>query len=76
MTTPMLEVLGLQMHFPLKRSSLGRLQGQNTEAIRAVDGVHFALNSGTGKSILLARDGQLERRRRVWDLLEAVACES
>jgi oligopeptide/dipeptide ABC transporter ATP-binding protein len=60
--TTILEVRGLQMHFPLKRSLLARLRGQNAEAIRAVDGVDFVLHrgesvglvgeSGCGKSTL------------------------
>jgi oligopeptide/dipeptide ABC transporter ATP-binding protein len=58
----MLEVRGLQKHFPLKRSLPARLRGQTVEAIRAVDGVDFVIHrgdsvglvgeSGCGKSTL------------------------
>jgi peptide/nickel transport system ATP-binding protein len=41
-----LEVRDLQMHFPLKRSLLARLRGQEAEAIRAVDGVDLTIQGG------------------------------
>jgi oligopeptide transport system ATP-binding protein len=59
---PVLEVRGLEMHFPLKRSGLSVVRGQETESVRAVDGVDFAIargeavglvgESGCGKSTL------------------------
>jgi oligopeptide transport system ATP-binding protein len=59
---PVLEVNGLEMHFPLRRSPLAIVRRQPIEAVRAVDGVSFALargesvglvgESGCGKSTL------------------------
>jgi oligopeptide transport system ATP-binding protein len=59
---PVLEVSGLEMYFPLRRSSLSIVRGKRTEAVRAVDGVNFAIErgeavglvgeSGCGKSTL------------------------
>jgi oligopeptide transport system ATP-binding protein len=61
-TVPVLEVRGLEMHFPLKRSGLSVVRGQATESVRAVDGVNFTIargeavglvgESGCGKSTL------------------------
>jgi oligopeptide transport system ATP-binding protein len=61
-TTPVLEVSGLEMHFPLRRSSLSIVRRQPAESVRAVDGVNFAIargesvglvgESGCGKSTL------------------------
>ena len=57
-----LEVRGLQMHFPLRRSPLALVRRQHAEAVKAVDGVDFAImrgesvglvgESGCGKSTL------------------------
>jgi len=59
---PVLEVSGLEMHFPLRRSGLSAVRGQPIEAVRAVDGVDFTIargesvglvgESGCGKSTL------------------------
>ncbi len=46
MTVPILEVRGLQMHFPLKRSVLAHMRGEDGDAIRAVDGVDLVINAG------------------------------
>ncbi len=61
-TPPVLEVKGLEMHFPLRRSSSAILHRRATEVVRAVDGVDFAIargeavglvgESGCGKSTL------------------------
>lgn len=62
MTMPMVEVRGLQMHFPLKRPLLAGMSGRKPTAIRAVDGVDLLIRrgesvglvgeSGCGKSTL------------------------
>ncbi len=62
MTAPMIEVRGLQMHFPLKRARLGRAGTGKAAAVRAVDGVDLLIErgesvglvgeSGCGKSTL------------------------
>ena len=62
MTAPMIEVRGLQMHFPLKRAGLGRVGTGKGAAVRAVDGVDLVVErgesvglvgeSGCGKSTL------------------------
>jgi oligopeptide transport system ATP-binding protein len=62
MTTPMIEVRGLQMHFPIKRSLLASVSGRNPGAVRAVDGIDLIIRrgesvglvgeSGCGKSTL------------------------
>ena len=41
-----LEVRGLQMHFPLRRSRLPAVRRQPIEAVRAVDGVDFTIMRG------------------------------
>src|SRR5215467_293531 len=74
MTMPILEVRGLQMHFPLKRSSLTRLRGRKADAIRAVDGVDFTLN--TGESVGLVGEsgcGKSTLGRCITGLLEPTA---
>ncbi|MGH7419821.1 MAG: ATP-binding cassette domain-containing protein, partial [Candidatus Rokuibacteriota bacterium] len=44
---PLLEVRDLVKHFPLQRSGLARLlPGQPARAVRAVDGVSFAIQPG------------------------------
>lgn len=62
MTVPILDVRGLQMHFPLKRSLLAYVRREGGDAIRAVDGVDLVIHaresvglvgeSGCGKSTL------------------------
>lgn len=62
MTVPVLDVRGLQMHFPLKRSFLAYMRREGEDAIRAVDGVDLLIHaresvglvgeSGCGKSTL------------------------
>jgi oligopeptide/dipeptide ABC transporter ATP-binding protein len=42
MTAPLLQVTGLEKHFPLRRGLFGRVSG----AVRAVDGVDFTLEAG------------------------------
>jgi oligopeptide transport system ATP-binding protein len=59
---PVLEVRGLEMRFPIRRSSLSVFRGKPAEATRAVDGVNFTIErgesvglvgeSGCGKSTL------------------------
>jgi peptide/nickel transport system ATP-binding protein len=46
--TPLLEVNNLKMHFPLRRGLLQRQVG----AVKAVDGVSFALNAGETLSLV------------------------
>lgn len=46
MTTPVIEVRGLEMHFPLKRPMLGAMSGRKAEAIRAVDGIDLVIERG------------------------------
>jgi oligopeptide/dipeptide ABC transporter ATP-binding protein len=43
---PILEVDGLIKHFPLRRGLIGALTGAPPRAVRAVDGVSFALGRG------------------------------
>ncbi len=60
--TPVLEVRGLEMYFPLRRSSLSIVRRKPAESVRAVDGVNFTIErgesvglvgeSGCGKSTL------------------------
>ena len=59
---PVLEVRGLEMHFPLRRTGFSAVRGQDIESVRAVDGVDFTIargeavglvgESGCGKSTL------------------------
>jgi len=42
MTSPLLQVTGLEKHFPVRRGLFGRISG----AVRAVDGVDFTLEAG------------------------------
>ena len=42
MTAPLLQVTGLEKHFPVRRGLFGRISG----AVRAVDGVDFTLEAG------------------------------
>ena len=44
--TPLLEVRGLVKHYPLKRGPIDRLRGVPPKAVRAVDGVDFAIARG------------------------------
>jgi peptide/nickel transport system ATP-binding protein len=46
MTVPILEVRGLQMHFPLKQSLLAHMRRESGDAIRAVDGVDLVIHAG------------------------------
>ena len=46
MTVPILEVRGLQMHFPLRRSLLAHMRRDGGDAIRAVDGVDLVIRAG------------------------------
>jgi peptide/nickel transport system ATP-binding protein len=43
---PLLEVRGLTKHYPLKRSVGARLRGEPALAVRAVDGIDFAIERG------------------------------
>jgi oligopeptide/dipeptide ABC transporter ATP-binding protein len=43
---PLLDVRGLVKHFPLKRGPIARLRGEPARAVRAVDGVSFAVLEG------------------------------
>lgn len=43
---PLLEVRGLVKHYPLKRGPIARLRGEPERAVRAVDGVDFAISAG------------------------------
>jgi oligopeptide transport system ATP-binding protein len=45
-TTPLLDVRGLVKHYPLKQGLIGKLRGEAPFAIRAVDGVDFAIARG------------------------------
>jgi oligopeptide transport system ATP-binding protein len=49
--TPLLEVRGLVKHFPLRQGLIDRLRGVDPPAVRAVDGVEFAI--GRGKTLAL-----------------------
>ena len=46
MTMPMIEVSGLQMHFPIKRSLLASMSGRKPAAVRAVDGIDLIIRRG------------------------------
>ncbi|HET7093128.1 MAG TPA: oligopeptide/dipeptide ABC transporter ATP-binding protein [Thermomicrobiales bacterium] len=43
---PLLEVRGLTKHYPLKRGIGARLRGEPALAVRAVDGIDFAIDRG------------------------------
>ena len=44
MTQPLVEIVGLQTHFPVRQGLLRRQVG----AVRAVDGVSFSIGNGSG----------------------------
>ena len=43
---PLLEVEGLEVHFPLRGSFGARLLGRSSGAVQAVDGVSFSVGAG------------------------------
>src|SRR5439155_6296208 len=43
---PLLEVEGLEVHFPLRGSFGARLLGRSSGAVQAVDGVSFSIGAG------------------------------
>ncbi|HEU5433119.1 MAG TPA: ATP-binding cassette domain-containing protein, partial [Thermomicrobiales bacterium] len=43
---PLLEVRGLTKHYPLKRGFAARVRGEPAQAVRAVDGIDFAIERG------------------------------
>lgn len=43
---PLLEVTGLVKHFPLRQGVIAKLRGQPGSAVRAVDGIDFAIERG------------------------------
>jgi oligopeptide/dipeptide ABC transporter ATP-binding protein len=45
-SAPLLEVRGLKKHYPLRRGLVDRLRGVPEQAVRAVDGVDFAITRG------------------------------
>jgi oligopeptide/dipeptide ABC transporter ATP-binding protein len=45
-TSPVLEVVGLKMHFPVHRGLVGRLARQPRKVVHAVDGVSLRVNAG------------------------------